>query len=62
MQNGKYLASIISDSAIMCDEVIESYDEEIKSISTNLNKATCKLKNVHLYLYFINFDSNIDSC
>ena len=29
-QNGKYLASIIDNSVIMCDEVIESYDEEIK--------------------------------
>ena len=27
-QNGKYLASIVDDSAILCDEIIESYDEE----------------------------------
>ena len=25
-------------SAIMCDEVIESYDEEIKTIPTNFNE------------------------
>ena len=26
--NEKYLASIMNDSAIMCDEIIESCDEE----------------------------------
>ena len=36
-KNGKYLASIIDDSVITCDEVIESYDEEIKTIPTNCN-------------------------
>ena len=49
-ENGKYLASIMDNSAIMCDEVIESYDEnaEAKSYNeTNLNKkkATCKTQN-----------------
>ena len=34
-ENGKYLASIMDDSAIICDEVIKSYDEEIKTIPTN---------------------------
>ena len=29
----------MDDSAIRCDEVIESYDEEIKTIPTNLNKS-----------------------
>ena len=28
----------MDDSAIMCDEVIESYDEEIKTIPTNFNE------------------------
>ena len=36
--NGKYLANIMDDSAIICYEVIESYDEEIKTIPTNFNK------------------------
>ena len=27
-ENGKYLASIVDDSAITSDEIIESYDEE----------------------------------
>ena len=37
-KNGKYLASIMDDSAIMCDEIIESYDKETKAIPTNFNK------------------------
>ena len=43
-KNGKYLASIMDDSAIVCNEVIESYDEEKKTIPTNFNenKAICK--------------------
>ena len=43
-ENGKYLASIIDDSAILCDEVIHSYEEEIKTIPSNFNekKVTCK--------------------
>ena len=28
----------MDDSVIMCDEVIESYDEEIKTISINFNE------------------------
>ena len=34
----------MDDSVIMCDEIIESYDEETKTIPTNFNekKATCK--------------------
>ena len=43
-ENGKYLTSVMDDSVIMCDEVIESYDEEIKTIPTNFNEKniTCK--------------------
>ena len=49
-ENGKYLASIMYDSAITCDEVIESYDEE-----TNFHekKATCKSKNFYILLAFL---------
>ena len=38
-KNRNYLASIMDDSAITCDEIIESYDEE-----TNFNEkeANCK--------------------
>ena len=37
-ENRKYLASIMDDWMIMCDEVLKSYDEEIKTISTNFNE------------------------
>ena len=37
-ENGKYLASIMNDAAIICDEVIKSYYEEIKTIPTNFNE------------------------
>ena len=37
-ENGKYLASIMDDSAIMCDEVIESYDEGTKTSLTNFSE------------------------
>ena len=45
----KYLASIIDDSAITCDEIIESYDEE-----TNFNgkKQPVKDKILMFYLHF----------
>ena len=45
-KNRNYLASIMDDSAITCDEIIESYDEE-----TNFNEkeANCKTQK---FLYF----------
>ena len=48
-ENGKYLASIIIDSAIMCDEIIEW------TVPTNLNekKATCKTQNLYILLAFL---------
>ena len=36
-ENGKYLATIMDDTIIICDEVIKSYDEQIKNIPTNFN-------------------------
>ena len=36
-ENGKCLASSMDDSAFMCDEVIKSYDKEIKTVPTNFN-------------------------
>ena len=47
-ENGKYLASIMYNLGIICDEVIKSYIEEIETIPTNFNekKATCKTQNV----------------
>ena len=59
-ENGKYLASIMDDLAIICDEVdadaeaklndeAKSYDE------TNINekKATCKMQNFYVLLTFL---------
>ena len=39
----------------MCDEVIESYNEETETIPTNFNekKATCKMQNFYILLAFL---------
>ena len=49
-ENGKYLASILDDSAIICDEVIESYEKE-----TNFNekKGICKIQNFFIFLFLL---------
>ena len=49
-ENGTYLASIMDDSTIICDEIIESYEEE-----TNFNgrKAACKTQNFCILLIFL---------
>ena len=64
-ENGKYLASIMDDSAITCDEITESYKEdadveaksndETKTIPTNFNekKITCKMQNFYILLAFL---------
>ena len=54
-KNGKYLASIMDDSAITFDEVIESYGEETKTIPTNFNekKVICKMQNFYILLAFL---------
>ena len=49
-ENGKYLASIMDDSAIMCDEIIESYKEEA---NFNEKKATCNTQNFYILLSFL---------
>ena len=43
-ENWKYLASIMYDSAIICDEIIKSYHKEIKTIPTNFNKKISLVK------------------
>ena len=45
----------MDDSAIICDEMVESYDEETKTIPINLNekKATCKKQNFYILLAFL---------
>ena len=45
----------MDNSAIMGDEIIESYDEEIKTVSTTFNekKAICKMQNFYILLAFL---------
>ena len=57
-ENGKYLANIMDDSAIMCDEFTESYDEDVEAKwydETNFNekKATCHTQNFYNLLVFL---------
>ena len=49
-ENGKYLASIMDNSAIICDEAVQSYEEK-----TNFNEknATCKTQNFCILLAFL---------
>ena len=69
-ENGKYLASIMGDSAITFDEIMKSFDEEAKTILTNFNekKATCKamsnwfhgkklMRNAQKYFIFVKKES-----
>ena len=48
-ENGKYLASIMDDSVITCDEIIE----EAVPTNWNKNKANCKTQNVYILLAFL---------
>ena len=43
-KHGKHLGSIMDDSAIMCDEIIESYDDE-----RPFNKKNNNLQNASFY-------------
>ena len=58
-ENGKYLASIMDDSAIMCDEIIDaeakSNDEETKTMPTNFNEKniSCKIQKFNILLVFL---------
>ena len=77
-ENAKYLASIMDDSVIKCDEVIEPNDEEIKTIPTNFNEKniTCKaqillvfllitiafLTPVSVYCYLIEYQAKQKHC
>ena len=57
--NGEYLASVMDDSSIMCDEITESYyDEKILMKKSNLLMS----KFLYFTCIFINYYSIIDSC
>ena len=49
-ENGKYLASVIDDSATMSNDIIESYDDERYF---NEKKVTCKIQNFYILLLFL---------
>ena len=48
----------MDNSAIICDEVIESYDNETKTILTNFNeeKTTCKTYFFFIFLIFLSIN------
>ena len=58
-KNSKYLASIMDESVITCDEIIDaeakSYSKETKTIPTTFNekKVTCKTQNFYILLAFL---------
>ena len=74
-ENGKYLASIMDNSAIICDKIIEaeaksydeakSNDEETKASPTNFNEKNITYKKKKILYFtnlFINYHNIIDSC
>ena len=63
-ENAIYLASIMNDSAITCDGIIESNNLKTKAISKIFNEKKTKMQNAKcLYstCIFINYYSIIDS-
>ena len=53
-KNGKYLASIIDDSVIMCDEIIEETKiVSTKTVSANGIKLICTTKIFYILLAFL---------
>ena len=50
-ENGKYLASIMDNSAITCNEIVE---EEIKTVTTNFNERKAIYKTKNFTSLFIN--------
>ena len=53
-ENRKYLASVMDDSVITRDKVIQSYNEKIKTVATNFNdkNMTSKAKNFYILQVF----------
>ena len=47
-ENGKYLASIMDDSGIICDEIID-----VKERNFNEKNITCKIQNFYVLLAFL---------
>ena len=53
----------MDDLVTTCDEVTDSYDEEIKTVPTNFNEKniTCKTKLLYFTHLFVNYHFIIDS-
>ena len=54
-KNGKYLAIIVDDSVITCDEIIQSKDKKAEAKSnneTNFNEKKATFKTQHFYILF----------
>ena len=53
----------MDDLVTTCDEVTDSYDEEIKTVPTNFNEKniTCKTKFLYFTHLFVNYHFIIDS-
>ena len=61
-KNGKDLASIIDNSVITCDKIIE---EKIKTVRKYIIEKKCNLSNKTFLIFaclFINYHCIIDSC
>ena len=58
MKMEKYLARIMDDSAIVCDEVIKPYDEEIKTIPITFNEKIKLVKHKNIYYHFVTQNKN----
>ena len=66
-QNAKYLASLMNDSAITCDEIkseVKSNNEETKTFHTNFNEKNITYNTKLLYFanLYITYRNVIDSC
>ena len=51
-KNGKHLTSIIHDSVITCDEIIDAVEAKIVTTNFNEKNAICTKKNSIFYLPF----------
>ena len=49
------MENIMDDSRIICDQVIDPFNEEVKTIPTNFNEkeVTCKAQNFYSFLAFL---------
>ena len=61
-KNGKYLARIIDDLVIACDEIIDVVETKTVTINFNKKMQPVKQNKKIFYLPFFNYHSIIGSC